>query len=195
MPRILYLCSGNYGAGKTYFAHLNVGQSNTIALATPIRKYLFQLFHDERVHSTDQKTKESRFPKTPIIKLLNRHTPPPKFPKRLFINFQTELGEMKSLDNVSVRDLLIALGNAGRACNKQFWVNETIKLLGEISRFNNIAVDDVRFMNEKKKLLDFCSKNGIIPISVFVGEPDDKYENQELYNTADYRIDWRRNEV
>lgn len=190
MPRIMFLCSGNYGAGKTHWSHLIVGPSNTVALAAPIRQYLFRILNDDRVHSTKQSVKESRFPKTPLLKVLRMNNAPPKVPKKLFIEFQSALAERESLDDVTVRDLLVLMGGSGRNISKNFWVKETIKLMDNISRYSNLACDDVRFTNEKKKLVEYAEKSGITPVHIYIGDPDDNYENKLLYEECDYKVSW-----
>jgi len=191
MPRILYLCSGSYGAGKTYWGNLNVGNGNTISLASPIRRYLFRIFNDDRVHSTSQDVKNSRFPKTLINKCIRTNSMPSKVPKRLFLEFQSSLADLEDIGNLSVRDLLIIMGDAGRKLNSNYWINETKKMLDDVSKHSNICVDDVRFLNERSKLKEWAIKNYITPIHLFIGEPDELYNNQDLYDSCDYNVSWK----
>lgn len=188
MVKVLFLLSGGYGAGKTFFAHQMVGAGNTVALAAPIRSDLFKVFLDTKIHSTSQDVKNEFIDYNVLTKTLKKPTIS-KVSKPLWDKFY-ELMSEKDLHSVTYRDILKGWGDAGRALNKNYWINRTIKLLEEFNS-NLIAVDDVRFINERDKLCKWAEKRGFDVHHYFVGHADDCYDNIDLALQADYNIFWR----
>jgi len=189
MSKVLFILSGNYGAGKTHFAHQLVGASNTVSLASPIRSDLFRLLLDTRIHSTDQAVKNEIFGEAALKKALAK-CKVSKVSKVLLDKFYEDISE-RDLTQVTIRDILIAWGSAGRRCNKNYWVKRAIKILSELNS-SLLAIDDVRFMNEKEVLLKWARKCGDVKVQhYFVGNPDDCYENVDLSLDSDYTINWR----
>jgi hypothetical protein len=186
--KVLFLMSGGYGAGKTYFAHQLVSPSNTVALAAPIRTDLFKIFLDSRIHSTDQDVKNELVGEAVLKRALSK-SKVSKVSKPLLDKFYEIMSE-KDLTKVTIRDILVGWGDAGRAYRKDYWVKRTIQLLEELNS-NLIAVDDVRFINEKEKLCKWAEKQGYSVQHYFMGHPDDGYENVDLSLTADYQLFWR----
>jgi len=188
MSKVLFLMSGGYGEGKTYFAHQLVGVSNTVSLASPIRSDLFKIFLNTVFHEKGQDVKDSLFSVGEVKKALKR-SKVSNISKPVWDNFY-ELLDKEDLTNLTVRAMLKFWGEAGRAYRKDYWVNRTIKLLEGLNS-DLIAVDDVRFINEKEKLCKWAGKNGMKVQHYFVGCPDEGYENTDLCLGSDYKIHWR----
>jgi hypothetical protein len=187
MQRKLYLLSGGYGAGKTRFSRRMVGSSNTVALATAIRSDLFKIFKDTRFHSTSQKDKDSLISEKDLVSVLKKERIK-GIPANIFRRFTSALGELVDFKNVSIREVMIIYGGCGRVLSKNYWVNRTIAKLKELE--GDIAVDDVRYINELTKLTDFAKKEGLDVVQLWVGEKDSEYDNTLLYDSAEYKIDW-----
>lgn len=185
--KVLYLMSGDYGAGKTFLANSVTSATSVVALASPIRTDLFRLFLDTRIHATDQETKNSKMGEEVIQKALNKNKVS-KVSKPVLDRFHQAI-DGKNLTELTVRDMLILWGNAGRDYNKNYWIKRTCKILGEIDS-DTLVVDDVRFMNEKRELIKWATKNGYSVLHYYIGDMDTNYNNQELYFDSDYRLQW-----
>ena len=185
--KTLILLSGGYGAGKTTFARKVCGNSNIVSLASPIRSILFKIIKDMRVLSSKQEDKDGLIDTSDLLIILKKDKVK-GVNQKLFIKFISLLGE-EDLGGVTVRRLLQLVGNAGRSLNKNYWIKEAFKLLDSLEGVN-IGVDDVRYQNELNKLKDYGLKKGYNIIHYFIGNADCLYDNQVLYKSADYYLDW-----
>ena len=185
----LYLLSGGYGAGKTYFCHRMVGISNTVALATDIKSDLFKIFKDTRFHSTKQEDKDSLVSEEDLLRVIKKERVK-DIPISIFRKFTTALAELKDLRTLSVKNVMQIYGGCGRSLNKHYWVNRTIERLAECK--GDIAVDDVRFVNEFGQLNKWALKNNIDVVVLWAGVPDAEYNNLILRDMAEYTITWEK---
>lgn len=185
--RVLFLLSGGYGSGKTYFARNLCGAGNVVSLAAPIRSDLFRLFLDDRFHSTEQAVKNELIGLTEIKRALGKDKVS-KLSRPVLDRFH-EVIDGKDLTTLTVRDMLIAWGDAGRAYRKSYWIQRTIKILEGITG-NLLAVDDVRFINELESLKKWADKKGMLVQHYYIGSDCSGYDNSELSELADYRMHW-----